>query len=303
MEAARTRYIDTPRLRVLDLRPHGADAIPVLSRSIDKTLRKGSPEHIHPQCLEIVYCMKGCVPFVADGTDYPIHPGEVFLSRPDQPHLMKCVPRGNFTYRVLFQVPRPRKSVLGLTYSESRWLTKSLLGIRKRVIYGGSPVRQAFETIFRLYDAIPEGTSERTARIRHACLGLLLNVITASQSDNIITNRSSIQRFVDQIRKNPEHHFSLSQMAHEAQLSHVTFTAGFKALTGMTPHAFCISCRTEKAKTMLADTRTNIAAIANLLGFCSSRHFTTSFKRSTGMSPTEFRGNRRGGSPSRRSPS
>lgn len=283
------KYVDTPKLRVLDLRPHGADAIPVLSRSVDKSIRKGSPEHVHPHCIEIVYCMKGCVPFAADGKDYPIHPGEVFISRPDQPHMMRFVPRGNFTYRILFRVPPPRRAVLGLTLAETRWLTSCLLDIPKRVFNGGSEVKQAFDTIFRLYDTVPNRTPERTTRIRHAALGLLLAVISASQSDSSVANRSAIQKFVDQITRFPERHVSLAEMASDAHLSHVTFASGFKSITGMTPHAFCINCRMEKAKAMLAESQTSIAAIANLLGFCSSRHFTTSFKRSTGVSPTEFK--------------
>jgi len=289
MKDRRTFYRDSKSLRVLDLRPHGVDAIPVLSYSDDKTIRNGTTEHVHPGCIEIVYCQRGRMPFVADGQDFPIRSGEIFLSQPGQPHWMRCVPRGNQNYRILFQIPGPRQAILGLSQKETHWLSGSLSGISRRVIHGGEAVQRAFETLFAIYDRPQDKTPERAMRLRHASLALLFAVLAASEKGNVVSLNAEVREVVRRMHEHPEQKFPLPEMAREAELSHTTFSSEFRKLTGMTPHAYLIHCRIEKAKAMLERADTLSSAIANMLGFSSARHFTSSFKRSVGVTPTEYR--------------
>jgi AraC-like DNA-binding protein len=58
---------------------------------------------------------------------------------------------------------------------------------------------------------------------------------------------------------------------------------------GMSPRAYRIRRRVEIAKGMLAGSRDEITGIALELGYSSSQHFATEFRRVTGMTPTAYR--------------
>jgi AraC-like DNA-binding protein len=63
---------------------------------------------------------------------------------------------------------------------------------------------------------------------------------------------------------------------------------GFKALTGKTIHEYTQELRISKAKEMLSKEGLSVSDVANTLGFSSISHFSTAFKKATGMKPCEL---------------
>lgn len=82
---------------------------------------------------------------------------------------------------------------------------------------------------------------------------------------------------------------SLMDLATVADLTPDHFGAAFKASVGKTPHRYHIERRIHRAKELLLDVRLTVAQVAHDVGFSSQSHFTASFRKVTGMSPTEFR--------------
>lgn len=72
---------------------------------------------------------------------------------------------------------------------------------------------------------------------------------------------------------------------HENHLNHTV-----KAVTAVSPSQHIARRITEEAKALLKNTDWPITAIADSLRFEYSSYFTTFFKKSTGVSPREFRG-------------
>ena len=58
---------------------------------------------------------------------------------------------------------------------------------------------------------------------------------------------------------------------------------------GMTPTNYIIERRLERAKELMQETDLPIADIALRSGFSSQSHFTTSFRRFVGVTPSSFR--------------
>ncbi len=58
---------------------------------------------------------------------------------------------------------------------------------------------------------------------------------------------------------------------------------------GMTVRAYRSACRVAVAKAVLMTSRDGITAVAHQLGYSSSQHFATEFRRVAGMSPSGFR--------------
>ena len=63
---------------------------------------------------------------------------------------------------------------------------------------------------------------------------------------------------------------------------------GFKALVGKTIHDFQQELRITKAKEMLQLQGQTVSEVANSLGYSSISHFSTAFKKATGMKPCEL---------------
>jgi len=62
----------------------------------------------------------------------------------------------------------------------------------------------------------------------------------------------------------------------------------FKARTGLSPKQYLTKIRIDKAKELLAGPLT-IDQIASSVGFNDALYFSRQFKKSTGMSPSEYR--------------
>lgn len=79
------------------------------------------------------------------------------------------------------------------------------------------------------------------------------------------------------------------------------FIRSFKALFGVTPHAYRIRTRLERARVALAAGHASVTEIAIDAGHSGSAHFAATFRRAVGETPTAFR--RRATGPSEDAPS
>ncbi|MFW5846112.1 MAG: helix-turn-helix transcriptional regulator [Planctomycetota bacterium] len=71
-------------------------------------------------------------------------------------------------------------------------------------------------------------------------------------------------------------------------LGYRQLTRHFVAAMGMAPKQYQLLRRIEEAQRLLQQTRLSITSIAVELGFPSSQHFATQFKRITGSRPSQF---------------
>ena len=63
----------------------------------------------------------------------------------------------------------------------------------------------------------------------------------------------------------------------------------FSATEGITIEHFVILQKTEKAKELLAYNQMNLSEIADVLGYSSVAHLSAQFKKTTGLTPTQFK--------------
>jgi AraC family transcriptional regulator len=128
------------------------------------------------------------------------------------------------------------------------------------------------------------------------CLALLARVQSrcaakpASSSAPARTmSRKQLQTVLDFVEDNLGNSLGLMQLAAQVGLSPGHFLAVFKATTGATPHRYVVNRRIAQAKSRLVEGRCSIADIATELGFASQSHFTDTFRRAVGTTPSQFR--------------
>ncbi|MGV0908596.1 helix-turn-helix domain-containing protein [Martelella sp. FOR1707] len=97
---------------------------------------------------------------------------------------------------------------------------------------------------------------------------------------------SRIRRYIDQHIDEP---ITLVKLAGTLGLSESYFSAAFKVSFGVSPHAFIIGQRVERAKKSIALTDTPLAEIALDCGLADQAHLSRIFRRHTGFTPSSWR--------------
>jgi AraC-like DNA-binding protein len=81
----------------------------------------------------------------------------------------------------------------------------------------------------------------------------------------------------------------VDDMAWAAGLSRAHFSREFRAAFGESPHTYLLTRRMERAAALLRNTDRSVLDICMSVGLQSVGSFTTSFKRTYGVTPTQYR--------------
>jgi AraC family transcriptional regulator len=97
------------------------------------------------------------------------------------------------------------------------------------------------------------------------------------------------KRVANFIEEHLAERISLSMLANLVGLSPFHFVRSFKRSFGEPPHRYYTGRRIERAKVSLANPRVPITEVAFDVGFNGSSAFSTTFRRTTGQTPTDYR--------------
>ena len=106
-------------------------------------------------------------------------------------------------------------------------------------------------------------------------------------------NKRSSDRLVqaakDYIVQHSKEKFSLQELADSLFVNKSYLLRLFKSRTGHTLLGYHNRVRCEEAARMLVDSHLSISEVGEAAGFVSSSHFTHVFKKTLGVTPTEYR--------------
>lgn len=93
------------------------------------------------------------------------------------------------------------------------------------------------------------------------------------------------------LRQNLSHQWTVEEMAAVAGMGTTLFNEKVKTYSGFSPINYLINIRISEAIKLLKKKDISLTDIALDIGFYSSQHFSTTFKKLTGYTPSEFRKN------------
>jgi AraC family transcriptional regulator len=99
----------------------------------------------------------------------------------------------------------------------------------------------------------------------------------------------SLRRLEEYVRENLTQPICLAELSGIAGLSKRHFLRAFQESVGATPYNYVLSLRIGEAKRRLSETGDSIVDVALATGFSHAQHFSTSFKKATGLTPSAFR--------------
>jgi AraC-like DNA-binding protein len=116
-------------------------------------------------------------------------------------------------------------------------------------------------------------------------------VSKASVGTACVTKGSSLrmQRVKRFIEQHAFEDISLADISAIVGLNPFVCLRQFKQATGITPHAYLLDCRAKEARRLLRASNISVEEVANRTGFYDHAYFSRFFKRSTGLTPTEYR--------------
>jgi AraC-like DNA-binding protein/mannose-6-phosphate isomerase-like protein (cupin superfamily) len=235
--------------------------------------------HSHMESkYEFTYFISGEGAFRSGTVRYSIHPGDLFLTRPEELH--QLIPAGKLRpvtyYAVLFDTEgekeleallegaseRPRHIGLAHRFFFADLIEKSISG-KDRLIKAARHQFTAF--IYSLDDGLPSGSSS---------------------ADNV-----HVEKALAFMHGSIEKECDLTVICSRLGISHEHFVRLFSERMGTPPMKYYTRLKIEAARAMLESTNLRISAISDKLGFADQFAFSRTFKRESGQSPSRYRTN------------
>jgi AraC family transcriptional regulator len=110
-------------------------------------------------------------------------------------------------------------------------------------------------------------------------------LVQVSQVGNI---RPTIDKVLQQIDRQLAEKLTLQSLAEMAGVCRTIFAEQFAKRMGCAPHQYIIQRRIERAKELLMEGRMSVTDIAYEVGFSGQSHLSTTFRATTGQSPSQY---------------
>lgn len=237
--------------------------------------------HMHPDCMEIIFLLKGFQSYETAGHLFRLTGYDIFVAFRDELHSS-----GNFPEHISdlmwFQL---RLSALSQTFreQEASELLRALQGLPR--IFRGNAVleNQLRESFFCL--ASPDPITQALGReLFTACLYrliLLSRQLKPLQADQI-------SEAIVYIHEHVHEPIALENAAACCGLSLSRFKAKFKEETGVTPRVFIHYVKIAAARKLLKQ-GLSVTEVSDRLAFDTPNYFATLFKKYTGETPSQYR--------------
>ena len=238
--------------------------------------------HTHP-FTELFYVVDGKGEFNIQGQLFPVKANDFVIINPQVEHTELSSPDEPLEYIVL--------GIRGLSFSN---LTP--------VSEGGHPfsffnLRDEQKDILRYLNAmVQEATSQQMSYelVCHNLLEILLIKILRHQHFDLeVGKQSKATKDISFIKHYLETYYhesiQLEDLASMTHLSRFYISHSFKKEIGMSPMEYLIDIRIKESKILLRTTNYSISQVADIVGFTTPTYFSKQFRKSTGISPTDYR--------------
>lgn len=128
-------------------------------------------------------------------------------------------------------------------------------------------------------------------RVNHLLAELLILITRqlARQSNQGRDFSKTFLQLEQKLRSDLSHQWTVEEMAATVGMGTTLFNERVKTYSGFSPLNYLINIRISEAIKLLKKPDMNVTDIALDTGFYSSQHFSTTFKKLTGYTPSEFR--------------
>ena len=225
--------------------------------------RRGAHRH---DCCELTLLLHGVTTYRAGSASYLLHPGEVILIGPGEPHEWVEHGEGPAEKRVVLFDPgilRPERPVLGGHVRES-------------------------EEVIALIDRIARESEARAAGYQTIIRSALGRIVEILETEGMHL-RDPVREARDFIRRAFRRRNTLNDIAHAAGCSPGYLSGRFPQEVGSTVKRYVNNHRLTYAAQLLQESDLPVAEVCERAGFGSLSSFERAFKRRFATVPREYR--------------
>ena len=270
---------------------------------IELGARKNQAIHLNsfPQsvstCIRIYYINEGKFEWNINNESYILYPGDVALIMPNEKFGSErgVLEIGSITWIHVKIANHGNNDLLtgkwsSLSETESQAISKVLLMNNIPVL---SKLPEVGRILRYIHDEIFNQEIGYTTRANQLIDELFIIVTRhLTKQNNRARDFPKVFMQLEQaLRQNLSHQWTVEEMAAIAGMGTTLFNEKVKSYTGFTPLNYLINIRISEAIKLLKKKDVSITDIALDTGFYSSQHFSTTFKKLTGYTPSEFRKN------------
>ncbi len=254
--------------------------------------------HVH-SFFEICCAFDGEGVFRIKGQEFAVRAGDVFVARPSEPHEIvssETEPLGIYFWaftlnRRELTSAEPDVDRLLIDFARGwRWVSPETAAMQRTLSCLTDEVVARAPGYRRSIDGLVAQLILDTARAVVAPRpAAQLGAPHADDRARLSHEQRLIQQITRYVHDNYNRPITIRDIAAQVHLSERHVSRIFHRATGATIKDFVQQLRIEAASRQLIDTRQPIQAIGEAAGFPDVQHFTTTFRRHTGLTPALFR--------------
>ena len=262
----------------------------------NNTIRFDSLKAFAAEPLLLYYVIEGKFDWKIDDHHYTLYPGDLAVVLPGQSFAGEKdfldIGTVCWLHIQLDELAPSGKMVpgkwSGLSESESRAIGKILMlnnvPVLSNLKEAGHLLHQAEQELF----AQEIGYCTRINQLIDELFILIARQLTR-QNNSRRDFPQTFMKLEQTLRDHLAHQWTVEEMAALVGVGTTAFSEKVKNYTGFSPLNYLINIRISEALKLLKKPTVNVTDIALDVGFYSSQHFATTFKKLTGYTPSEFR--------------
>ena len=229
-------------------------------------------------CFIIEYVVSGHGYLEVNDEKYKLNPGDAYFIHP-----------GDFcTYYADKNDPYKK---YWLNFSADFFFTEMLKSYKiDDRVFRGMDLSGFFDELFKLED-VSDTNDELFIPASKLIFSAIMELAQHKENDTVTSGRDIAYKVRNVLYKSISTRITIDDIAKKFYRSKNDINRQFKKQYGVTPHNFLLELRIGRAKNMLVNSRKTLSEIANHLCFSSEFHFSNTFKKKVGISPSEFRKN------------
>ncbi|MBD0352553.1 MAG: helix-turn-helix domain-containing protein [Flavisolibacter sp.] len=260
------------------------------------TIQFGSLKKEASDFMRFYYVIDGRFHWMIKDQHYILYPGDLAIILPDQcfggEKDLLDIGTVSWLHLGLQQPERNGKIVMGLW---SRLTDSECRSIGKILLLNSNPVlpklKEAGTLFLNIHNELINQEIGYYARINQLIdeLFILIARQLTRQNNSRRDFPQTFMKLEQTLREDLSHQWTVEEMAALVGLGTTAFSEKVKSYTGFSPLNYLINIRITEAIKLLKRPDVHVTDIALDVGFYSSQHFATTFKKLTGYTPSEFR--------------
>ncbi len=225
----------------------------------------------------IQYTLEGCGIIESNGTEYSLTPGSAFfITFPDSSRYY--LPEGG-KWKFFY---------LHFDGELGDYFYKRIQNTSGN-IFSLDSSSQAINCFLEEYQTFQNGRKYDRYESGIFLYRFLSTLLRELEIPSIIIKNAVVEEAAEWIRQNYRSQNNLSQMCSQLGVSLPHLTRQFHSQKGITPMKYLTQLRLEQGISFLLNTTLNIDVIAQECGFANGNYFAKVFRKSMGVSPSEYR--------------